>query len=220
MTILEEGAVAANVQEANDALGIPIGMTRDDLVTATIAGLDTIKSTVMGTLFHLLEPENLTWRQQILAETNELKAEPRDMYVKLSHAPKLNAFIHQTLRYEPPGSLINNAAVKDFDLSVGRRQYKIKSGTRIVTCIHALHQNEERWKKKVADDMAPLDEFDPTRFLHHANDIVGSFCFHAVWKRPPAVPWTGRWCDDGEGLHRRFSFPQLQLQDVRTGEPN
>jgi hypothetical protein len=191
MTTPEEGAVAANVQEANDALGIPIGMTRDDLVTATIAGLDTIKSTVMGTLFHLLEPENLTWRQQILAEIHELKAEPGDMYVKLSHAPKLNAFIHETLRYEPPGSLINNAAVEGFDLSVGGRQYKIKSGTRIVTCIHALHQNEESWKKKVSDDMAPLDEFDPTRFLHHANEIVGSFCFMPFGKGPRRCPGQG-----------------------------
>ena len=144
MTTPEGEAVAANVQEANDTLGIPIGMTRDDLVTATIAGLDTIKSTVMGTLFHLLEPDNLSWRQQIVAEINELKTEPGDMYVKLSHAPKLNAFIHEALRYEPPGSLINNAAVTDFDLAVGGRQYKIKSGTRIVSCIHAV------WKRPPA----------------------------------------------------------------------
>ena len=83
MTTPIDGAVAAHVQEANESLGIPIGMTRDDLVTATIAGLDTIKSTVMGTLFHLLEPQNLTWRQQILAEINGLKAEPGEMYIKL-----------------------------------------------------------------------------------------------------------------------------------------
>ncbi|KAK3172898.1 hypothetical protein OEA41_006224 [Lepraria neglecta] len=87
MTTPEEGAVAANVQEANDALGIPIGMTRDDLVTATIAGLDTTKSTVMGTLFHLLKPENSTWRQQILAEINELKAESGDIYYDVSSTP-------------------------------------------------------------------------------------------------------------------------------------
>ncbi|KAI4265577.1 MAG: hypothetical protein L6R38_009316 [Xanthoria sp. 2 TBL-2021] len=192
MTTPEEGAVAANVQEANDALGIPIGMTRDDLVTATIAGLDTIKSTVIGTLFHLLEPDNLTWRQQILAEITELKAETGDMYQKLSHAPKLNAFIHETLRYEPPGSLINNAAVKDFDLSsTGGRQYRIKSGTRIVTCIHALHQNEATWSKKVAEDMAPLHVFDPTRFLRHRNDIVGSFCFMPFGKGPWRCPGQG-----------------------------
>lgn len=191
MTTPEEEAVAANVQEANGTLGIPIGMTRDDLVTATIAGLDTIKSTVMGTLFHLLEPANLSWRQQILAEINELKAVPGDMYVKLSHAPKLNAFIHEALRYEPPGSLINNAAVKDFDLAVGGQHFKIKSGTRIVTCIHALHQNEESWRQRVCDDMAPLDEFDPSRFLQRTDDIVGSFCFMPFGKGPRRCPGQG-----------------------------
>lgn len=191
MTTPEEGAVAANVQEANGDLGIATGMTRDDLVTATIAGLDTIKSTVMGTLFHLLEPANLTWRKQILDEINELKRVPGEMFVKLSHAPKLNAFIHEALRYEPPGSLINNAAVNDFDLSVGGRKYNIKSGTRIVTCIHALHQNEESWRRKVASDMAPLTEFDPNRFLRHANDIVGSYCFMPFGKGLRRCPGQG-----------------------------
>ena len=52
-------------------------MTRDDLVTGTIAGPDTIKATVMGTLFHLLEPGSLSWRQQIPAEINQLQAETR-----------------------------------------------------------------------------------------------------------------------------------------------
>ncbi|CAD6583807.1 MAG: hypothetical protein ASARMPRED_001509 [Alectoria sarmentosa] len=224
MMMTPEGeAVAANVQEANDTLGIPIGMTRDDLVTATIAGLDTIKSTVMGTLFHLLEPENLSWRQQIVAEINELKAEPGDMYVKLSHAPKLNAFIYEALRYEPPGSLINNAAVKDFDLAIGGRQYKIKSGTRIVTCIHALHQNEESWHKRVADDMVPLDQFDPTRFLHHADVIVGSFCFMPFGKGPRRCPGQGAGVMMvkvfiaaflSHNYNCRMSVPEKQTKDI------
>ena len=166
-------------------------MTRDDLVTATIAELDTIKSTVMGTRSHLLEPSNLSWRQQILAEINELKAKPGDLYVNLSHARKLNAFIHEALRYEPPGSLINNAAVKDFNLAVGDRENKIQSGTRIVTCIHALHQNEESWHKRVADNMAPLDAFDPTRFLDRADDIVRLFCFMQFGKGPRRCPGRG-----------------------------
>ncbi|KAI2629905.1 cytochrome P450 [Hypoxylon sp. NC1633] len=187
----EDETVASLVQQANDELGIPTGMTRDDLVTATIAGLDTIKSSVMGTLFHLLEPENMHWRKQILDEINELKSKPGDMFVKLSHAPKLSAFILETLRYEPPGSLINNAAVKDFKLSANGQDYNIKSGTRIVTSIHALHQNEESWKKRVAPDMAPLDQFDPSRFLNHTDTIISSFCFLPFGKGPRRCPGQG-----------------------------
>ena len=40
------------------------------------------------------------------------------MYVKLSHALKLNVFIHDILRYESLKSLINNVAVKNFNLIV------------------------------------------------------------------------------------------------------
>ncbi|GAP85118.1 putative cytochrome P450 [Rosellinia necatrix] len=191
MTTPEDQTVASLVQEANDELGIPIGMTRDDLVTATIAGLDTIKSTVMGTLFHLLEPENEVWKRRILDEINELKQEPGDMFVKLSHAPVLSAFILEALRYEPPGSLINNAAVKDFELSFRGRQYNIKSGTRIVTCIHALHQNENSWRDRVDPHMAPLSEFDPNRFLGKTETIVNSYCFMPFGKGPRRCPGQG-----------------------------
>ncbi|KAI1146753.1 cytochrome P450 [Nemania diffusa] len=188
----ESQTVASLVQEANDELGIPIGMTRDDLVTATIAGLDTIKSTVMGTLFHLLEAENEVWKSRILNEINDLKAAPGDdMFVKLSHAPILSAFILEALRYEPPGSLINNAAVKDFELSHRGRQYNIKSGTRIVTCIHALHQNEDSWRTRVDPDMAPLAEFDPNRFLNKTETIVSSYCFMPFGKGPRRCPGQG-----------------------------
>lgn len=191
MTTPESQTVASLVQEANDALGIPTGMTRDDLVTATIAGLDTIKSSVMGTLFHLLEPENAVWKKRIFDELNELSSTPGDMFVKLSHAPVLGAFILETLRYEPPGSLINNAAVKDFDLTFRGRQYNIKSGTRIVTCIHALHQNENSWRERVDPDMAPLKEFDPSRFLDRTETIVNSYCFMPFGKGPRRCPGQG-----------------------------
>jgi hypothetical protein len=188
MSTPEDETVAANVQEANLAIGIPDEITRDDLTTGTIAGLDPVKATLMGALYHLLRPANLSWRQQIMAEIKEIKTQPGEMYIKLSHAPKLNAFVDETLRYDPPGSLLNNEAVNDFDLSSGDRQYKIKSGTRIVSCIHALHQNEESWKQNVSDDMAPLSEFDPGRFLLHANDIVSSSCFMPFGKGPRRCP--------------------------------
>ncbi|KAI8948746.1 cytochrome P450 [Xylaria longipes] len=191
MTTPEPQTVASLVQEANDELGIPMGMTRDDLVTATIAGLDTIKSSVMGTLFHLLEPENDAWKRRILDEINELKEAPGDMFVKLSRAPILSAFILETLRYEPPGSLINNAAVKDFELSLRGRRYNIRSGTRIVTCIHALHQNEDSWRTRVDPNMAPLTVFDPNRFLNRTETIVNSYCFMPFGKGPRRCPGQG-----------------------------
>ncbi|KAI0458859.1 cytochrome P450 [Xylaria acuta] len=192
MTTPESQTVASLVQEANDKLGIPIGMTRDDLVTATIARLDTIKSSVMGTLFHLPEPENDVWKRRILDEINGLKAAPGDMFVKLSYAPILSTFILETLGYyEPPGSLINNAAVKDLELSLRGRQYNIKSGTRIVTCIHALHQNEDSWRTRVDPSMAPLTEFDPNRFLKKTEKIASSYCFMPFGKGPRRCPGQG-----------------------------
>ncbi|KAI0439481.1 hypothetical protein F4803DRAFT_531042 [Xylaria telfairii] len=146
MTTPESQTVTSLVWETRDKLGIAIGMTRDGLVTATIEGLDTIKSSVMGTLLHLPRPENDAWKRRILDEINKLKVATGDMFVKLAHGLILSAFIPETLRYKPPGSLINNAAVKDFDLSLRGRQHNIKSGTRIVTCTHALHQNEDSWR--------------------------------------------------------------------------
>jgi hypothetical protein len=121
MNTPEEETVAANVQEANLAIGILDEITRDDLTTGTIAGLDPVKATLMGALYHLLRPANLSWRQQIMAEINEIKTQPGEMYIKLWHAPKLNTPIDETLRYDPPGSLLNKEAVNDFDLSSGDR---------------------------------------------------------------------------------------------------
>ncbi|RYP67919.1 hypothetical protein DL771_006952 [Monosporascus sp. 5C6A] len=191
MTTCEPETVAYMVQQAHAKLGIPPRMTQDDLVAGTIAGLDTIKATVMGAVFHLLEPANMSWKQQILEEINELKATTGDMYLGLSQAPKLNAFILEAMRYEPPGSLINNAAVKDFDLSVNGREYKIKAGTRIVSCIHALHLDERSWQKRVAPNMAPLEKFDPGRFLEHKDTIAGSFCFMPFGKGLRRCPGQG-----------------------------
>ncbi|KAK2829883.1 hypothetical protein FQN49_007165 [Arthroderma sp. PD_2] len=191
MTTCEPETVAYMVQQANAKLGIPPHMMQDDLVAGTIAGLDTIKATVMGAVFHLLEPANVSWKQQIWEEINKLKTTPGNMYLRLSQAPKLNAFILEAMRYEPPGSLINNAAVKDFDLSVNGRDYKIKAGTRIVSCIHALHLDEGSWQKRVASDMAPLGKFDPSRFLEHKDTIAGSFCFMPFGKGLRRCPGQG-----------------------------
>ncbi|KAF3482141.1 putative cytochrome P450 [Arthroderma uncinatum] len=63
MAMCEPETVAYMVQQANAKLGIPPRMMQDDLVAGTIAGLDTIKATVMGAVFHLLEPANVSWKR-------------------------------------------------------------------------------------------------------------------------------------------------------------
>ncbi|KAI1357938.1 cytochrome P450 [Xylaria arbuscula] len=191
MTTPEPRSVAAAVQKANENLGIPKFQTRDDLMTATIAALDTIKSAVMEALFHLLNPDNATWKQRILDEIKDVKERNGDLFAELAQMPVLSAFLLETLRYEPPGSLFNNRAVKDFDLSVHGKRYKIKAGTRIVTSIHGLHQNEENWRKRVGMEMAPLTVFDPNRFLKNADAINASGCYMPFGKGPRRCPGQG-----------------------------
>ncbi|KAJ3579231.1 hypothetical protein NPX13_g1341 [Xylaria arbuscula] len=191
MTTPEPRSVAAAVQKANENLGIPKFQTRDDLMTATIAALDTIKSAVMEALFHLLNPDNATWKQRILDEIKDVKGRNGDLFAELAQMPVLSAFLLETLRYKPPGSLFNNRAVKDFDLSVHGKRYKIKAGTRIVTSIHGLHQNEENWRKRVGMEMAPLTVFDPNRFLKNADAINASGCYMPFGKGPRRCPGQG-----------------------------
>ncbi|PNS14829.1 Isotrichodermin C-15 hydroxylase [Sphaceloma murrayae] len=183
----EPGTVAAIVQDMNDSLGLDKVFTLDDLITATFAGLDAVKSTVMGCLYHMLNPAHSHWRQALLDELDNLDTQPGPMDVKLMNAPILNAFVYESLRFEPPGSLINNAAVEDFDLAHRGKIYKIKAGTRIVTSIHALHQNEASWRE-VAPDMSPLSVFDPNRFLDYGERLIGSSCFMPFGKGPRRCP--------------------------------
>ncbi|KAI1347582.1 cytochrome P450 [Xylaria sp. FL0043] len=183
----EDGTVAALLQELNDDQGIRELFTLDDLITATFAGLDAVKSTVMGCIYHLLDPENAYWRSAIREEMEMLDKQPGDGDVKLMQAPILNSFVWESLRFEPPGSLINNAAVKDFELNYQGKKYKIKAGTRIVTSIHALHQHEESWRV-LAGDMSPLTVFDPNRFLKYGEKFLGSSCFMPFGKGPRRCP--------------------------------
>jgi len=184
----DDGSVAENVQRNNEASGIPNDVTRDDLITATTAGLDTVAATTMATLWHLFQNENIAWREKVLSETKVALENPDTMYMTLSRCENLNAVIYETLRHEPPGSLINNSASHDFDLPIGDRSYNIKAGTRIMTCIHALHQNDLSWQSRIDPKTTPLAEFDPSRFVQDANGIVGSSCFMPFGKGPRRCP--------------------------------
>ncbi|MFD9357248.1 cytochrome P450 [Streptomyces sp. NPDC060031] len=121
------GTVWEHVATGNEKLGIATEITRDDLLTASIAGLDTVQNTILATLWYVLLPENAKWRDAIAACTGEHKDE------------LVEACVSETLRLSPPGSVINNKIVKDFDVDVEGRRYLLKTGTRVMPNIHALH---------------------------------------------------------------------------------
>ncbi|MGF1426627.1 cytochrome P450 [Kitasatospora sp. LaBMicrA B282] len=121
------GTVWEQVATGNAQFGIPTEITRDDLLTASIAGLDTVQNTILATLWYVLLPENEKWRDAIAAATGEEQDE------------LVEACVSETLRLSPPGSVINNKVVADFDVAVEGRRYLLKAGTRVMPNIHALH---------------------------------------------------------------------------------
>jgi Cytochrome P450 len=120
-------SVSYDVMRANGELGIPIRITRDDLLTVSIAGLDTVQSMILASLWYLLLPENKEWRDKILA-SDEVERERI-----------VDACINEAIRLDPPGSVINNKTIKDFPLDVSGRKYRLKKGVRVMPNIHALH---------------------------------------------------------------------------------
>jgi len=191
MATPDESSVAQIVQKRNDEIGVALEMTTDDLIAATVAGLDTVISSTMATLWNLLQPQNVRWRQKVTAEVTTAFANPETIHLALARGEVLNAVIYESMRLEPPGSLMNNTATADFDLSIGGKSYHIKSGTRIVTSIHALHQNDVSWRSALKANFVPLDVFDPTRFIDHSTLLVGSSCFMPFGKGSRRCPGRG-----------------------------
>lgn len=140
--------VSNDVIKGNAQVGIPWQITRDDLLTVSIAGLDTVQSMILASLWYILLPENDRWRQAILAADGQ----ERDQIVE--------ACISEAIRLDPPGSVINNKIIKDFELEVSGRKYVLKKGTRIMPNIHALHAEYGA-------------AFQPERFLgaHNRSDV-------------------------------------------------
>lgn len=116
---------------------------------------------------------------------------PQTMQSAVARGDTLNAVIYKSMRLEPPGSLMNNTTTTDFELLIGKSSYKIKSGTRVVTSIHALHQNDASWESTLHGKTAPLELFDPTRFVDHSNVLVGSNCFAPFGKGLRRCPGRG-----------------------------
>lgn len=130
VSLTEEPArdsVSWDVMKGNEELGIPMHVTRDDLLTVSIAGLDTVQSMTLATLWYLLLPENSGWKQEIRTGAGEDREEV------------VEACINEAIRIDPPGSVINNKVIKDFDLQGPGGTYHLRKGTRIMPNIHALH---------------------------------------------------------------------------------
>jgi cytochrome P450 len=119
--------VSHDVISANQKLGISMQITRDDLLTASIAGLDTVQSTILASLWYILQPEHDKWRQAIVSSDGEEREQIVD------------ACVNEAIRVDPPGSVINNKIVNDFELEVSGRKYLLKKGTRVMPNIHILH---------------------------------------------------------------------------------
>jgi cytochrome P450 len=119
--------VSYDVIHGNDQTGIPRVITRDDLLTVSIAGLDTVQSMILASLWYILQPENDKWRQAIVTADQQEKEQI------------VEACINEAIRLDPPGSVINNKIIKDFEMEVGGRKYLLKRGTRVMPNIHALH---------------------------------------------------------------------------------
>jgi hypothetical protein len=140
------GTVWEQVAMANGELDIPIEITRDDLLTVSIAGLDTVQNTILATLWYVLLPEHAKWREAIAFSDGERKSQ------------LIEACIGESLRLSPPGSVINNKVIRDLHMDVSGRKYLLKRGTRVMPSIHALHAKYG-------------DAFQPERFLQEENCI-------------------------------------------------
>jgi cytochrome P450 len=138
------GTVWEQVAKANEELGIPVKITRDDLLTVSIAGLDTVQNTILATLWYVLLPQHAEWREAIVSSDGER----RDQLVE--------ACVSESLRLSPPGSVINNMVIKNFRMDVSGREYLLKKGTRVMPNIHALHARYG-------------DAFQPERFLQEQS---------------------------------------------------
>ncbi|WP_393916661.1 cytochrome P450 [Halostreptopolyspora alba] len=123
----EPGTVWEHVAKGNDEIGIPLEITRDDLLTASIAGLDTVQNTILATLWYVLLPENSEWREAIESGAHEEKDKIVD------------ACVSESLRLSPPGSTINNKVINDLDVRAEGGKYHLKKGTRVMPNMHALH---------------------------------------------------------------------------------
>lgn len=139
----------ANGWEDSDLVAVPYG--------AYLAGFDTVASAASFMIYQLLSnPEYLA---QVRQEHDELSREfpgPVDpMKQKF-----LRAVFMETVRINPPGTMVIRHAERDFEFA----GYSIRKGDEIVIVIASDHLNEELFPNP--------NVFDPTRFVGVTEETV------------------------------------------------
>jgi cytochrome P450 len=119
-------------------------------LAAYLAGFDTVASAASFLLYYLLSnPEYLA---RVRQEYEELPREP-DGHVDPIKQKFLRAAFQETVRINPPGSLVIRYADEDFEFG----GYSIRKGDEIIVQIAGDNLNEELFPNP--------HTFDPTRYL-------------------------------------------------------
>jgi len=112
------------------------------------------------------------WKTSNLTTLDENSLLPPPMVPPLN---RLKSCITESMRLDPPGSLMNNIVTRDFIVKVGQKEYKIYKGTRILPCVHTIHRSSLYWhcnneKQQECDGW----EYKPQRFINGNEKIEES----------------------------------------------
>lgn len=135
-----EGHSARILSELNQRQHIDDDVTLDDALTSYLAGIDTLTASIMVSLRHVLDSNNVRWRDAI-----SMGSDAERERISL-------ACVKEALRVTPPGSLFNNRVVRDTRIEVDGVAYDLRRGTRIMPHVHSVHARSG-------------SAYDPQRFL-------------------------------------------------------
>ncbi|CAG8664286.1 14763_t:CDS:1, partial [Dentiscutata heterogama] len=145
--------------DKNLELGISLEKLYDDLIITTSSGLNIVKLTIMSIIWHLYVEKNRRWHNMLYDKVKILNEDGFN-YTELASLPNFNAFISEVIRYESSFSFLNNYVIKDFEMVIGKKVYKLKKGTYIMSNTYAIHHEKDS-----------LLKFDPSRFLNKNDDL-------------------------------------------------
>lgn len=123
----DERTIAGRLSALNKIDDVPALHTRDDVMTCFLAGTDTLRTALLASLWHLLHPENARWRLALAAP------EAPDQF------ELARACVFEALRLSTPGSVFNGRVMRDFDVEIAQRRYRLRKDTLIMPSVHALH---------------------------------------------------------------------------------
>lgn len=142
------------------------GLSNDEMsgqgIVFFIAGYDTTHATFDHALYYLAKYPN--WQERLFQELDPVRDELN--YEKFKHLPILNALINETLRLNPPLTVVNREAAEDCQLlDTG---INVPKNTSISFEPYVIHRNPEYFED-------PLS-FKPERFLDNPN-LESHFAF-------------------------------------------